>query len=314
MDQQQWNQGEASQPVQPEAQPVAPMSPNYTGESSFEPSTDGSNPISSRAGGFGMDMSSAPAYVYALGRIEARFPTLSVEKEFAHATGKAETSGLTDRKVLQQVLSQKQNRYLARQLCWVFIVEGLETYILTPRDNTDIELLIEALRPTPRPTDVEVIVGLRGAIAPPQWCNGLMIPTVLFDQLYWFDIDSLVKSIPRPKGIPAEQFESTVEEVFTRIMGLANNVGAADEHRALNYLAIRYPSIYSVCAEAFGRDSSLTGVHAHASYRSAARRIMEVIFSFTNRKTDLTEKYFTRVDVTEEFPFLVSKLSPYYDR
>ena len=40
---------------------------------------------------------------------------------------------------------------------------------------------------------------------------------------------------------------------------------------------------------------------------------MEVIFSFTNRQTDVIEKFFTRVDVTEEFPFLVTKMSPYYD-
>jgi PatG C-terminal len=46
---------------------------------------------------------------------------------------------------------------------------------------------------------------------------------------------------------------------------------------------------------------------------SGARRIVEVIFSYTHRQTDVTEKYFVRVDVTEEFPFLVTKLSPYYE-
>jgi hypothetical protein len=35
---------------------------------------------------------------------------------------------------------------------------------------------------------------------------------------------------------------------------------------------------------------------------------------YTNRNTDFTEKFFVRVDVTEEFPFLVAKMSPYYDR
>jgi len=28
----------------------------------------------------------------------------------------------------------------------------------------------------------------------------------------------------------------------------------------------------------------------------------------------VVEKFFTRVDVTEEFPFLVTKMSGYYDR
>ena len=46
----------------------------------------------------------------------------------------------------------------------------------------------------------------------------------------------------------------------------------------------------------------------------ASARYLDVIFSYTNRYTDVTEKYFVRVDVTEEFPFLVTKLSPYYDR
>jgi len=38
-----------------------------------------------------------------------------------------------------------------------------------------------------------------------------------------------------------------------------------------------------------------------------------VVFSFTNRQTDVTDKSFVRVDVSEEFPFLVSKIAPYFD-
>lgn len=36
--------------------------------------------------------------------------------------------------------------------------------------------------------------------------------------------------------------------------------------------------------------------------------------AYTNRNTDFREKFCVRVDVTEEFPFLVTKLGPYYDR
>src|SRR5229473_5778664 len=86
-----------------------------------------------------------PSYVYALGRVTPRFPSLAVEKEFAQATGRAETAGLTDRQALQSVLSQRSNRYLARQLCWVLEIEGLETYLLVPRDPADVYFLVEAL-------------------------------------------------------------------------------------------------------------------------------------------------------------------------
>jgi hypothetical protein len=67
-----------------------------------------------------------PNYVYAIGTIEARFPSISVEKEVAQAIGRASTAGLTDRQALQNVLSQRQNRYLARQLCWVMTMKVLK--------------------------------------------------------------------------------------------------------------------------------------------------------------------------------------------
>jgi hypothetical protein len=255
-----------------------------------------------------------PAYAYAIGQIEARFPTISAEKEFAQATGRAETAGLSDRRALHAVLSQRENRYLARQLCWVLTIESLDTYILHPRDPTDLDLLVAAVRPMPRPTDADVVVGVRGSIAPPELCNGLTVPVVVFDQIYSFDVDTLVKSIPRPKEIAAKDFGSVAEELFYRIMQLADNAGATDEHRAVNYLAVRYPAIYSTAAEAFARNNSLSAVEVRPSPLSGTRRIMEVIFAFTDRQTDVTEKFFTRVDVTEEFPFLVTKMSPYYDR
>ena len=62
------------------------------------------------------------------------------------------------------------------------------------------------------------------------------------------------------------------------------------------------------------RECPLAAVEVRTSSLSGTRKIVEVIFSFTNRNTDVVEKQFLRIDVTEEFPFLVTKLSPYYDR
>jgi hypothetical protein len=95
---------------------------------------------------------------------------------------------------------------------------------------------------------------------------------------------------------------------------MADKGEPTDEDRALNYLAMRYPAIYAKALECHERDFSLTGVEVHTSRLSGTRNIVDVIFSYTNRKTDVSEKYFVRVDVTEEFPFLVTKLSPYFDR
>ena len=256
----------------------------------------------------------APSYIYAIGRIEPRFPRSSVEKEFAQATGRAETAGLSDRQAVQKVLSQRQNRYLARQLCWVMTIEGLETYILAPRDPADLDLLVEALRAAPSPMDLDCVIGVRGPIASTEMCNGLMVPIVIFDQIYSFDRDALIKAIPKPEKTSAKEFAPAAEELFDRIMQMADNAGATDEHRALNYLSVRYQAIYANAADAFARNESLTAVDVQPSPLSGTRNVVDVIFTYTNRATDVDEQFFVRVDVTEEFPFLVKKLSPYYGR
>jgi PatG Domain len=257
---------------------------------------------------------SPASWVYAIGRIEARFPSISVEKEFAQATGRSDTKGLTDRQALQSVLSKPENRYLVRQLCFVLTIEGLETYILVPRDPADISLLVDALRPTPQPWDLDCVIGTKGPIAPPTMCNGLMVPIVVFDQIYSFDREALIKAIPRPEKTTAKEFAPAAEELFDRIMQMTDNAGATDEHRALNYLAVRYQAIYAKAAEYFAQNCSLSGVYVQPSPLSGTRKVTDVIFAYTNRNTDVVDKCFVRVDVTDEFPFLVTKLSPYYDR
>src|SRR5437870_4741950 len=125
------------------------------------------------ANGNGM---AVPSYIYVLGRVEPRFPSLAVEKEFAQAARGGATTGLTDRQALASTLQQPANRYLARQLCWVLTVAEMETYILHPRDPADLDVLSQAIRPAPSPSDIDVVIGMRGPIAPPEMCNGLMIP------------------------------------------------------------------------------------------------------------------------------------------
>ena len=258
--------------------------------------------------------SPAPAFVYALGQIEPRFPTLAVEKEFAQVAGQNDASGLSDRQALQSLLSEPGNRYLARQLCWVFTVEGLDTYILVPRVPGDVDLLVEAVRATPRRTDVDVVIGVLGPIAPPELCNALMVPIVIFDHIYSFDVDALLGAIPRPDKAKADQWAAATNEVFARITQMNDNAGATDADRALNYLSVRYPGIYQTAAEKFAANSSLTAVEVRPSRLSGARNIVDVVFAYTDRRSDVTDKLFARVDVTEQFPFLVSRLAPYFER
>jgi hypothetical protein len=253
------------------------------------------------------------SFIYAIGKIEPRFRDIYVEKEFAQATGRVETKGLTDHAALRTVLAQPENRYLVRQLCWVVTIRGVETYLLVPRDPMDFALLVETLRSRPTPSDLDVVIGVKGPIAPPQMCNGLLVPIVFFDQIYSFDQESLINSIPKPEKANAKEFAAAAEELFSRIMRITDNAGATDEHRALNYLAVRYPAIYARAVEYFDQNCTLSRVEVRASPLSGVQKLLDVIFTYTNRNTDVEDKCFARVAVSHEWPHLHTKLSHFYD-
>lgn len=252
--------------------------------------------------------------VYAIGRIIPRFPSPGIEKEIAQVTARTDTANLTDHQALHKVLTNPENRYLTRKLCWILTIEGLDTYILRPSDPVDFSLLAESLRANPDPKDLDVVIGMMGSIATPGECNGLVVPFVHFDQIYSFDRDTLIEAIPRPEDASDDSFHAAATELLVRLLQIKDNAGAAADHRALNYLAMRYPAIYTATADEFRRNASLTGVEVRPSPLGGVRDVVDVIFSFTNRTTDVVEKQFVRVDVTEEFPYLVTKLSPYFDR
>ena len=128
----------------------------------------------------------------------------------------------------------------------------------------------------------------------------------------------MIKSIPKPQKIASKQFEETAGDILDRILQIADNVGGTNEHRALNYLAVRYEVIYAKTSEMHAKDFSLTSIEVKPSRLGAAgtRVVLDVIFVYTHRTAPggFIEKSFVRVDVTEEFPFLVTGWSPYYDR
>jgi hypothetical protein len=260
------------------------------------------------------DQPASHPYVYALGRVEPRFPGVGVERELAHAAAGSDTKGLTDRQVLHKLLKSREGRYLARQLCYVFVIGGLETYALVTHDSADLDLLIDAVRPDPKPEDMDLVVGVRGPLSTPQMCNGLIVPVVAFSQLYSFDRNSLVKSAPRPGGIAKNEFEATVSEIVDTIVQMTDNAGATDEHRALNWLAVRGGgTVYAHSAEQYQRDFSLAAIEAHPSALGATRTIIDVILTYKSRSSGYAEKSLLRVDTTEPFPFAHAELTPYID-
>ena len=259
------------------------------------------------------------SYVYAIGRVVHRFPNLSLELELKQATGPRsdeETRGRTREEIEIMGLQDPANRYITRQVCYVLKIEEVDTYILVPSDPSDLDRLAGALRPIPGVGDINVIIGRRGPLAPPEMCNGLVVPVVMIDQIYSFDKDTLLKSIPKPKTKSGhqDQFRKTSDALFSFVMQMADNAGATDEHRAVNYLAVRFGEIYPKTQMLQDEDYSFTGMDVRPSRLSGARRILDVIFRYENRATRAIQKWFVRVDVTDEFPFLVSTLQEFFER
>jgi hypothetical protein len=257
------------------------------------------------------------SYIFAVGKVAHRFPNKSVEMELAQATGRkpTQTTGQTYEEVIFNAVSDPDNRYIARQLCYVLTIEGLETYLLVASDPLDIDRLTKALRPPAADTrDIDVVIGRRGPLSTPDMCNGLIIPIVFVDQIYSFDKKTLLKSIPRKEKENEDQFNKTSNAVFDHITQIADNAGSTDEHRALNYLSVRYDEIYHRTQLMQNDNYSFTAVEVRHSRLSGTRKVVDVIFTYENRTNTAVQKWFVRVDVTEEFPFLVSPMQQYFER
>jgi hypothetical protein len=267
-------------------------------------------------------------FVYAIGTVEAECPNVAIEREMqalAQHLG-VETAPdvdmpmrpTEDRNWLHAVLSRERRltRYLARQLSWRLTIEDYPAFVLSPRDPADFDDLIDSLArpkfptrdggrprrgakaapisraPVARPQDLDVIIGVAGAQTP----DGI---AVKMDQIFTIRPEQLV--LPGAGG----HFEQ-----------LADNWGLTDEDRAYNYLIARY-AVDAENLEEINEEFELTSVPVVSSRLGGdSRRIVRVIYTFKSRgpNTPAQRKYFVRVDVTDEFPFIATSWNRYLER
>lgn len=250
-----------------------------------------------------------PSFVYSIGRIAARFPSIDVEKELQQVVRQSETANLTDSQVLYEVLSRGENAYLAREMCWVFTVQGVETFTVVPRSGAELAELVNALQLAPSAGATNVLIGMRSGSAVVNSCAGLTLPVVSASKIYSFNLDEFVKELPLGKPQVAAG-----QELLDRITHLVDNVGDMDEHRAVNYLCLRHIAIYALVVEKFKKDYSLQTLGVAPTTTRSQRRIIDVTLTFASRKTDARESFGARVDVTGMYPFLLNPLRPVFDK
>jgi hypothetical protein len=277
----------------------------------------------------GGNQSRLSGFVYAIGTIEVECPSIAIEREMQllarHLGVETEPDvnmpmkPTEDRIWQHAVLSKdrKMTRYLARQLSWRLTIEDYPAYILSPRDPADLDELIDCLarpkfpkrdggRPkkgakagpssrTPafgHPQDLDVIIGVAGTQTP----DGI---EVKMDQVFTIKPEQLI--LPGAGGYFAQ---------------LADNRGLTDQDRAYNYLIARY-AIASENLEEINQEFELAGVPViYSRLGGDSRRIVRVIYTFNSKgpNTPAQRKYFVRVDVTEEFPFIATSWNRYLER
>lgn len=254
----------------------------------------------------------ADQFVYSLGRIGMRFPTVAVEREFQQrerhvlgGEGKKSTNRWTR---IAEVLAA--NDHLARAVCFVHSVGGLPAYIVTATSMSTLNALIESLRHHDRDDGWELLIGRRGPMATPTTCAGLLAPVVFCDALYSFTLGEFTSELAKraqpaldAAKIAADDFEEGARDIFARITTSAENIGGLDSHRALNYLLVQHPGIFVATAQR-ARRAILDAIETRVMEAASSRRVVTVIFTFIDKATGVPERLFARVDVAEEWPFL----------
>jgi hypothetical protein len=261
--------------------------------------------------------------VYAVGQLTPQFPSIGVEKEFAQLTSGSHQGAQVEIGLLKETLNNPENRYLGRHLSWIFTTQHIETFAVLPRDDADMVRLAEVISPAESQV-MHVVVGRSPRTTTDAPGAPLGLPLVVADQVLAFTLAEFAEAIPDAEesqdqesastdtGDSREQFNTIVHDLFLRLTRRTGNHGIAEEHRALNYIAVRYPPVYHAVMQAHSEGKILSAVDTGHSH-SGNRRVASVRLTFRHRRTEITERYQCLVDVTEVFPFLVTTLHPTYD-
>ena len=249
-------------------------------------------------------------YVYAIGRISLKFPSLALEREFKQRETAMRLSPSEDRnKRISKVL--EENGHLAANMCYLLTIGGIPAYILVPGGPYLRKPLLEAISLGEAAEAHVVVIGRVTSMAPPHLCAGVLAPIVICDQIYVFHIHEWLTSLTSSleaalseRKIEHQHFSAISRRVFSRVVQSTENVGATDTHRALNYLVMQHPGIFLAAAER-SASRELDRIDTQLIQGASTRKQVAVVLSFIDPNTGVAERLFTRVDVTEEWPFVV---------
>ncbi|AQQ00788.1 hypothetical protein B0W48_13800 [Pseudoalteromonas aliena] len=262
-------------------------------------------------------------FVYCVGNINAKFPTLNLEKELnQNSIMSSEQLPMLDnvndnialerlnrnKNLYQQLfkgLSQPNNRYIARSMEWVLDNRFNEQqYKLLLSTDELLTQCISALGRTESSKKGQVAIVGSVTDAGEMFVTAIMPTTVMpFGQL-----------LNGEHGSNA-QFLKLIDE----ITALDSSSGNTDGARALNFALYNNVDIYNHTYSLYYNSSSdgpnPSGYQLLAidtdTLTSGDRIVVNVIFKYQGINTGALQFWYCRVDVTGEYPFIVSSWQQY---
>ena len=256
-------------------------------------------------------------FAYTIGRLEVRFPSLGIEREYQQRERAIADLPQHPRNArIRAVL--EQNPHLATRVGWVFTIGGNPAFALSPASAGLKEQFFSALSHSQDNDHFCVAIGRVGPFVNPAMYGGLLLPLLQVDQLYptthgeWSaSLSHSAQAALKSRKIDTDQFHAISQGIFRDVTGMPENMGLSEGHRALNYLLIQHPGMFLAAAER--KNHQLDRIETRLLLAVGGRRHVAVILTFLDRSTGVPERVFCTVDITEEWPFVVggdSSLSP----
>lgn len=265
-----------------------------------------------QAPGLGMPASISP--VYAFGSLRMTYPSRSLEKEMKSAmvAMKGSFGSIADQYLQTgyglQLLGQGQYDYILRDACFILTIGEIDAYLVQARGYPERHAMVAASNQQPAPSIYSAIIGPLGPVAGPEVCNGLQLPIVYCNQIFSTTAAAMEHYLQTAIG-PDTDTESQSQQMFQLLMQMTDNTGSSPEHRALNYVALRYPLIYKIAATMYQQGFRLIRIEVTSSSFPDAR---DIVFTYQMNDIGQLTQWRCSIDVSGLFPYIVGRLSQSY--
>jgi hypothetical protein len=248
----------------------------------------------------------APAYIYALGRIQAQFPSSSVQNLYDEVVFQKFGPDAKS-KSLFEVLSMPEHLFLAKKMCWVLTIDAVDCYVLHAQTPSLLSAFIKALQPKSN-QQFEYLVAHLGAYAADDQCAGRTIKIAYVHQIQSFTIDEYCQILSQQTGIEL----SKIKPLFNSMLKFCRNGGNLPTQRALNYVSLKCTALYKTfTAPMLAQNKEgieFEQIEAITCSSESERQVMTLIFSYLNPQSKRVEKQHINIDVSEIYPFTCSEL------